>query len=357
MGLSASILLLALVANGPETPPEALTAWGLAGPPALWCNQPIYRGATDVICTLDAAPTPELIAQLAALPRATSLTLDVGRDPTSPVAPMDLRPLASLAELRSLAIRSQGSARSVVQLPPLGALSLLSLDTVAVSGLAKTTDALTALTLIDTSGFPTLTALATATALESLTLVHFQGMDAEQLSAILAAANPGLTALTVNGPGLPSLAPIGRFRGLRSLHVSSIDLEPGADFRALDGLKLTDLDLSMTPFKDLGLLSSSKDTLETLELASTALRSLAPLARFTRLRDLDLQNSPADYGRVPLSPLRRVTSLKKLSFTVDHWSRCRATPEEDLDGVRPADCDTLRELEKRGVTIEYFGGC
>jgi hypothetical protein len=182
-------------------------------------------------------------------------------------------------------------------------------------------------------------------------------MDADQLTALLAAASPSVTELTLNGPGLPSLAPIAHFRELQSLYVSSIDLEPGADFRALQGLKLVHLDLSMTPFKDLGLLSSSKDTLETLELASTALRSLAPLARFTRLRDLDLQNSPADYGRVPLSPLRRVTSLKRLSLTVDHWSRCRATPAEDLDGVRPADCDTLRELERRGVMIEYFGGC
>jgi hypothetical protein len=273
------------------------------------------------------------------------------------VAPMDLRPFASLAELRSLTIRCQGSTRTVIQLPPLGALSSLSLDTVAVSGPAKTSDALKALTLIDTAGFPTLTALVAATALESLTLVHFQGMDAEELSALLATASPGLTALTVNGPGLPSLAPVGRFRELRSLHVSSIDLEPGADFRALQGLKLVHLDLSMTPFKDLGILSSSKDSLEILELGSTALRSLSPLARFTRLRDLDLQNSPVDYGRVPLAPLRRLTSLKKLSLTVDHWSRCRATPAEDLEGVRPADCDTLRELEKRGVTIEYFGGC
>lgn len=114
--------------------------------------------------------------------------------------------------------------------------------------------------------------------------------------------------------------------GLRVAHSQVADLKALAKLTALD-----QLDLGVTPVRDLSPLGANNVNITELSLDDTQISDLTPLAKLTKLEKLSIKNTPV----TDVSPLAKLTKLKRL----------------DVAGTALTNVDTLAPLRAHGMVL------
>lgn len=114
--------------------------------------------------------------------------------------------------------------------------------------------------------------------------------------------------------------------GLRVAHSQFVDLKQLAKLTALD-----QLDLGVTPVRDLTPLGANNVNITELSLDDTQVTDLGPLAKLTKLEKLSIKNTLV----TDVSPLAKLTHLKRL----------------DVAGCALTNVDTLASLRSHGMVL------
>lgn len=250
--------------------------------------------------------------------------------------------LGALTWLRSVTLQGETSENSGVDLSVLAYLP--KLETLRMYGLGAVTGFeadnlknLAALAVVNTH-FENSNALGDLPNLENLALANAGITDVSPLSGI------DLKVLSLRGPGLVDLAPLGNLPQLRILNITN------SEITSLDGLVFSEsfqrLNASKSALSDISALASAPAVID-LNLRFSQITELTALQDLTELEKLDVRDTPLwDISKIGrLSKLRKLWLSDTLVEDISSLSALKGVQELSISRIPATDLSALAQMD------------